>query len=124
MLHGKKLQVTSDEYARAKNFQFRDYDDVKRLLYLAYCKSLSPKQDENPYHLKKSPEESKGMMQAKLPAAGQKIANKFGREEQQKALKNFVNDAYKRQPAWAAVGAQGNVNISAVEESKNPSHNV
>ena len=63
-MHGKKLQVTSDEYAKAKNFRFRDYDDVKRLLFLAYCKSLSPKQNANSSqnHQKKSPEESKGMM--------------------------------------------------------------
>ena len=39
---GKKLQVTSKEYEDAKNFRFRDYEDIKKVMYIAYCQNVSP----------------------------------------------------------------------------------
>ena len=46
-MNGNKLQATTKEYEKAKNFKFKDYEDVKKVMYLAYCPNVCPKKEES-----------------------------------------------------------------------------
>ena len=68
--------MTSKEYEKAKNFQFQSYEEVKRVIHIAYSQEISPYEYEYVMREKqlKQAEESKNIEQAKVSAALQEYS--------------------------------------------------